>query len=1083
MSETVTCGSCGHAFEKGHKFCPRCGTEAGTGANALDGPDAGTDPGHETVCGSCAAPMGRDDRFCPACGKGRSDTDATVISNVSLRNAQANHLADATTGEFEIEHQLGVGAMGSVYLATDIALSRKVAIKVIASSLLQDDSMVSRFRLEAQTVASLRHPNIVNVHAVRQAEDLHYFVMDFIDGPALRSIIKTHAPLEIPIVQALLYQVGSGLDYAHHRGKGVIHRDIKPANIMVDREGNAFVTDFGISKIAESQTGLTQTGATIGTPEYMSPEQCRGEELTGASDQYAVGIMAYEMICGKTPFSGSQYFVMVAHTSEEPKPILDVRPDCPAHVAESVHRMLAKNAEDRFPDLESAMAAMGGAPLSRRDPIREHITVLAGSTAEVRALDSSSLSPLPGRTTGGSSDTATSITVMGLPTSVEVGDLFTLSADVRGSTQGSLPGVSVSWSSTDSSVAIVTGGEVRALKAGTAVVSAAVGSVTNSISILVGEAAPVAILVDPASVEVASGQRQPLIARVQDKHGQDIERPIRWLTSDARVASVDREGTVVATGGGVATITAESDGVTGTSQVVVKAAVPRAPSAPAVSPAPARSPAPGAGARQGYRRPAAIGVGLLLVGTIGVFGARTAGLMGGGGDARGGGGEQPTGEPSSPSDGGSTSPTVVAAIDLAALVDSVRVGDSIPLEAVMRDAEGDPVTGRSLQWATDDESIGTVRGDWLVASASGSLTLSASIDDAVQQRTVRIVASRLDAPVVLPLTTTSPPSGSASNPGENRANTEPGGSQARNTDPPAESRPAPVRRPVPATLTLSAEATTMILGEIQRVTVDVRDADGNRMPSEARNVALLSADPSVVTVDQASRRLTAVGRGETEIVASLGGIGKSVSITVEVPVQDVLIEGGDREFEVGGGATLRATVTGPGGIALSDPVVWSSSAPSIVLVDGSGGLTAVGAGSASVTATVGTTSGQIAVTVSAPVLRPPTAAEVADEIARYLSLLNDGDEDSVRSLHGSDTDDELGDLLDIMSKSGFEAELTGDGVGDITLQAERAAATFDVKMSYRGSFGGGSDETRQFVATFSRSGGGWVLASVIMLPD
>ena len=144
--------------------------------------------------------------------------------------------------------------------------------------------------------------------------------------------------------------------YGHRTGRGVIHRDIKPANIMVDREGDAFVTDFGISKIAESKSGLTQTGATIGTPEYMSPEQCRGEELTGASDQYALGVVAYEMLCGHTPFSGSQYFIMVAHTSEQPKPIRETNPDCPPDLAEAVERMLAKTPGERWPDLDAAVA-------------------------------------------------------------------------------------------------------------------------------------------------------------------------------------------------------------------------------------------------------------------------------------------------------------------------------------------------------------------------------------------------------------------------------------------------------------------------------------------------------------------------------------------------------------------------------------------------------------------------------------------------------------------------------------------------------------------------------------------------------
>ena len=213
--------------------------------------------------------------------------------------------------------------------------------------------------LEAQTVASPRHPNIVNIHAVREFADLHYFVMDFIDGPSLRRVLRDHGPLEIPVVQALLFQIGSGLSYAHRRGRGVIHRDVKPANIMLDREGNAYITDFGISKIAQSKSGLTVTGTTVGTPDYMSPEQCRDEVLTGASDQYALGIVAYEMLCGAPPFTGSHHVVMFAHTSDEPSPVTELRADCPSEVADAVMRMLAKSPEDRWPDVGTPRLRQG----------------------------------------------------------------------------------------------------------------------------------------------------------------------------------------------------------------------------------------------------------------------------------------------------------------------------------------------------------------------------------------------------------------------------------------------------------------------------------------------------------------------------------------------------------------------------------------------------------------------------------------------------------------------------------------------------------------------------------------------------
>ena len=378
MSGTVSCTSCGRLVAREDDFCPGCGASMSEADTATG---QHVPPTHDgpTQCLQCGTALGRDDRFCRSCGASRTE-DATVVTHISLRNAQAAQLISATKGEFEILERIGHGAMGAVYVAKDVALGRQVAIKVIAPHLLADPSMVSRFKLEAQTVASLRHPNIVNIHGVREADELHYFVMEYIDGPTLRSLVKRHAPLDFEVVRSILYQVGSALNYAHQAGRGAIHRDIKPANIMLNREGDSFLTDFGISKITEVKTGLTQTGATIGTPEYMSPEQCRGEELTGASDQYALGIVAYEMICGATPFSGTQYSVMVAHAQEPPEPIRAPRADGPEEDAGAVERMLSKAPAERWHDLDAAVEAMGGRPMGFKDPIRSKIVALVHTT-------------------------------------------------------------------------------------------------------------------------------------------------------------------------------------------------------------------------------------------------------------------------------------------------------------------------------------------------------------------------------------------------------------------------------------------------------------------------------------------------------------------------------------------------------------------------------------------------------------------------------------------------------------------------------------------------------------------------------
>ena len=179
-------------------------------------------------------------------------------------------LRQATLGEYEVLAELGRGGMATVYLAHDIALDRKIAIKVMSPVLLSGEGMAERFKREARTAGQLSHPHIIPIYAVRESGALLYFVMKFVEGRPLDSIIREIGPLPIPMVQTILQQVGSALGYAHRRG--VIHRDIKPANIMIDADGWAVVTDFGIAKVSEPQ-GLTMTGATIGTPSYMSPEQ------------------------------------------------------------------------------------------------------------------------------------------------------------------------------------------------------------------------------------------------------------------------------------------------------------------------------------------------------------------------------------------------------------------------------------------------------------------------------------------------------------------------------------------------------------------------------------------------------------------------------------------------------------------------------------------------------------------------------------------------------------------------------------------------------------------------------------------
>ena len=230
-----------------------------------------------THCSHCGEDFASGARFCPSCGADVTEQQerapaGEVRANQPRLTAQQEALLEAlrleTLGEYEVLTELGRGGMATVDLAHDIALDRKVAIKVMSPALFSGEGMVERFKREARTAAALSHPHIIPIFAVKESQDLLYFVMKFVEGRPLDSIIKEVGPLPIPMVQAILTQVGGALGYAHRHG--VIHRDVKPANIMLDSEGWAVVTDFGIAKVAEVH-GLTMTGATVGTPSYMSP--------------------------------------------------------------------------------------------------------------------------------------------------------------------------------------------------------------------------------------------------------------------------------------------------------------------------------------------------------------------------------------------------------------------------------------------------------------------------------------------------------------------------------------------------------------------------------------------------------------------------------------------------------------------------------------------------------------------------------------------------------------------------------------------------------------------------------------------
>lgn len=347
-----------------------------------------SNPPAPSICQRCGTSVGAGTAFCPRCGTGipvhrpwSGPTLATPPGTVvegrpEASEAQLNALRRATLGQYEILLEVGRGGMATVYLAHDLALDRKVAIKVLAPALLlMGEGMVERFKREARTAAALSHPHIIPIYAVKESEQVLYFVMKHVQGRSLDHVIHDIGPLPIPMTQAILAQVGDALGYAHRHG--VIHRDIKSANIMLDEEGWAVVTDFGIAKVVQAQ-GLTMTGVTVGTPTYMSPEQCATEEVTGASDQYSLGVVAYEMLTGRLPFQDDSIMsVMYAHFNQPPRPVTELRPDCPPNLAAAVMRMLEKDPTHRWPNMDDVVAVCGRASLRHDDPVRREMVTLA----------------------------------------------------------------------------------------------------------------------------------------------------------------------------------------------------------------------------------------------------------------------------------------------------------------------------------------------------------------------------------------------------------------------------------------------------------------------------------------------------------------------------------------------------------------------------------------------------------------------------------------------------------------------------------------------------------------------------------
>ncbi|MET3543813.1 serine/threonine-protein kinase [Paenibacillus favisporus] len=249
-------------------------------------------------------------------------------------------------GRYEVIERIGGGGMALVYKAHDILLGRNVAIKVLRQQFVHDEEFIRRFRREAQSAASLSHSNVVSIYDVGQEDDIHYIVMEYVEGHNLDEIIKERAPLQVDEAVRIASQICDALDHAHQNQ--IIHRDIKPHNIMIGRNGRVKVTDFGIARAVTSTT-ITQTGSVVGSVHYFSPEHAKGVVTGEKSDLYSLGIVLYQMLTARLPFLGeSPISVALKHLQEEFEEPREVNPLIPQSVENIILKSMRKNPQERY---------------------------------------------------------------------------------------------------------------------------------------------------------------------------------------------------------------------------------------------------------------------------------------------------------------------------------------------------------------------------------------------------------------------------------------------------------------------------------------------------------------------------------------------------------------------------------------------------------------------------------------------------------------------------------------------------------------------------------------------------------------
>jgi serine/threonine-protein kinase len=327
----------------------------------------------------------------------------------------APDLTGRTLGDFLILRRLGQGGMGQVYLAQQLSLKRKIALKLLRPEVAANATSLQRFKMEAEAVARVTHANIVQVYAIGEHDGIHYMALEYVEGRNLKEYVARKGPPEVPVALSIMRQVAAALQRASE--SGIIHRDIKPENILLNRKGEVKVADFGLSRVlAENQQplNLTQSGVVMGTPLYMSPEQVQGHPVDARTDIYSLGVTSYHLLAGQPPYTGTNPFdVAMKHVQGEPAPLASIRPDLPAELCAVVHKMMARSPADRYQTgkdlirdlarLRDSLAGGPGVPYTQGLPVAA-ITVVAplvtggsptGTAVPARASGSTTALPAP----------------------------------------------------------------------------------------------------------------------------------------------------------------------------------------------------------------------------------------------------------------------------------------------------------------------------------------------------------------------------------------------------------------------------------------------------------------------------------------------------------------------------------------------------------------------------------------------------------------------------------------------------------------------------------------------------------------